>query len=212
MQKTACRLRIVVCGGCGLEMEAFKLRAHCRFDCPKRIVPCGGERTFDIQRKRKEAHDKIGVVPVDADDGDLLDDRNGDSDDDSVAHVPEFGTHPGCDAMVAFDQVPDHLANHCINRPLPCVWCGDKYSPPLVRETHELHSCPCRPVPCDLDCGLTMPHRDLDDNKANHCVMRLVPCRRRCGELVKFQDLEVHERRGDEGVCAVRPTLCRYGV
>ena len=56
-QRSACKLRIVVCGGCEAEMQACRLRAHLRFDCPKRLVACGGADTVKLQAERRLAHD-----------------------------------------------------------------------------------------------------------------------------------------------------------
>jgi hypothetical protein len=122
-QKYACKLRIVTCAACGTEMEAYKMRTHCRFDCEFRLVPCGGAATLALQQLRKDAHDKLKlkgtVVPVD------VESDSEESDVDETSEGSErsgtyCGNHPSCGALIPFNQLKDHLSHHCVNRPIAC--------------------------------------------------------------------------------------------
>lgn len=127
MQKYACKLRIVTCAACGTEMEAFKMRTHCRFDCEFRLIACSGAATLAVQQLRKDAHDKlklqetVGALAVDDGAGE---DGSTDSDESSSEIERTYrGNHPGCAALIPFNQLTDHLGNHCVNRPIPCRCC-----------------------------------------------------------------------------------------
>jgi len=109
-----------------------------------------------------------------------------------------------CSAFIVAELMPQHVAEVCPHRPMPCRWCRDKVMAKDLKA--HVKQCPARQNLCRHGCGEYV----ANDNLVQHdeiCSYVHVACPLKCGNGVRRGELSMHM----ESLCSDRLVICPRG-
>lgn len=143
-------------------------------DCPK----CSAEINKDeVKEASSELVEKLGKLSI------------------HCEHHPS-----GCETVVPFEKLPEHLTKDCAFRPVQCEYKGCKVECPLKDLESHMEKCDYRLVECKV-CKMCLPRKDMPAHQAiKRCFeqlnkRRMVTSARRLSQELKDHRLEMLHQR-----------------